>query len=86
MTQDGAPLHYATGVQNWLNSTFNNKWIGRGGPVQWLPRSPNLTSCDYFLCGYFKEQVFQTSVDNADELRRRITAACETISPEILTQ
>ena len=36
MQYDGAPPHYAL-------------WIGRGGPVAWPPRSPDLTSPDYFL-------------------------------------
>ncbi|KOX67910.1 hypothetical protein WN51_08147 [Melipona quadrifasciata] len=66
---DSAPLHYATGVRNWLNNTLNNKLIGRGG-------------CDFFLWGYLKEQIFQIPIANTNELRRKITAACKTISPE----
>ena len=27
-----------------MNGIFHEKWIGRGGPVAWLPRSPDLTS------------------------------------------
>ncbi|KOX68958.1 hypothetical protein WN51_07131, partial [Melipona quadrifasciata] len=49
-------------------------------------RSPDLTSCDFFLWRYLKEQVFQTPIDNTDELRRRIIIACKTISPETLAE
>ncbi|PNF27274.1 hypothetical protein B7P43_G05160, partial [Cryptotermes secundus] len=31
--------------------------IGRGGPVTWSPRSPDLTPLDYFLWGYVKNSV-----------------------------
>ena len=39
---DGAPAHYSIEVRNYLNETLDNKWIGRGGPVPWPPRSPDL--------------------------------------------
>lgn len=47
--QDGAPAHFRLDVRRWLNETMPN-WIGRGGPVQWPPRSPDLTPLDFF-CG-----------------------------------
>ena len=31
-----------------MNEIFDEKWIGGGGPVAWPPRSPDLTSPDYF--------------------------------------
>jgi hypothetical protein len=45
---DGAPPHFSIDVRNHLNMTFRNRWIGRGGPVQWPPRSPDMTSLDFF--------------------------------------
>ncbi len=47
--QDGAPVHYALDVRAWLDSKFKNRWIGRRGPINWPPRSPDLTPCDFFL-------------------------------------
>ncbi len=32
-----------------LNKKFPNKWIGRGGPFSWPPRSPDLTPLNFFL-------------------------------------
>ena len=48
--QDGAPPHYSLEVRNWLNEKFPGKWIGRRGPIEWAPRSPDLTPPIYF-CG-----------------------------------
>ena len=49
MQHDGAPPHYALCSRQVMNEIFDNKWIGRGGPVAWPPCSPDLTSPDYFL-------------------------------------
>ena len=49
--QDGAPAHFHNGVRNYLNVQFPNRWIGRNGPVAWPPRSPNMTSLDFFFLG-----------------------------------
>lgn len=45
---DGAPPHYSRAVRRHLNTEFPNKWIGRGGPVGWPARSPDLTKPDFF--------------------------------------
>ena len=39
---DGALSHYFRHVMQHLNDTFPNRWIGRGGTINWLPRSPDL--------------------------------------------
>ena len=47
MQHDGAPHHYALCSKQVMIEIFNEMWIGRGGPVAWPPRSPDLTSPDY---------------------------------------
>lgn len=47
---DGAPAHYAANVRNFLNEQFPNRWIGRGGEINWPARSPDMTPLDFF-CG-----------------------------------
>ena len=47
--QDGAPPHFAVDVRHFLDKTFPGRWIGRGGPIRWAPRSPDLTPLDFFL-------------------------------------
>ena len=51
--QDGAPPPWHNLVRDWLNDV-TDLWIGRHGPddrayLQWPPRSPDLTPCDFFL-------------------------------------
>lgn len=37
--QDGAPSHFARILTNFLNLTYEQRWIGRDGYVAWPPRS-----------------------------------------------
>ena len=41
---------------SFLNVTFPNRWIGRGGPTPWPPRSPDITPLDLFLWRYVKDK------------------------------
>lgn len=76
---DGHPAHFSLRVRNFLNEHFFNRWIGRGGPQAWPPRSPDLTPLDYYLWGDMKRMVYATEVDTREQLRNRIIAASELI-------
>ena len=54
--QDGAPGHRAEDVTAWLTEFFREMVISLYREVEWPPRSPDLTPCDFFLCGYLKER------------------------------
>jgi len=54
---DGAPPHYTRHVREYLNESFRNRWLGRGGPVAWPPTSPDITPLDYYLWGHIKTLV-----------------------------
>jgi hypothetical protein len=41
--QDGGPPHFHRDVTTFLDETFPGRWVGRGGPTAWPPRSPDLT-------------------------------------------
>ena len=74
MQHGGAPPHYAPCSRQVMNEIFDEKWIGRGGSVAWLPRSPDLTSPDYFLWGFDKNRVMAvapTTIDDMKEIIRR---------------
>ena len=45
--QDGAPPHYARIVRDRLNAVFPDRWMGRRGPLEWPPRSPDLSPMDF---------------------------------------
>lgn len=85
LQQDGAPPHSTRRITEWLNENFPNRWIGRFGPVSWPPRSPDLTSCDFFLWGYMKNLVYSEPIDNLQQLRRRVENAAAHIrnNPDI---
>lgn len=48
--QDGAPAHRLIVVRNLLRELFGNRVVALNHPVEWPPRSPDLTPCDFF-CG-----------------------------------
>ncbi|GFY22382.1 hypothetical protein TNCV_2176431, partial [Trichonephila clavipes] len=45
---DGAPTYFSTDMCTYLNDTFGVQWIGNDGRVPWPPRSPDISSLDYF--------------------------------------
>ncbi|GFT11492.1 transposable element Tcb2 transposase [Trichonephila clavipes] len=52
--QDGATCHTARATIDLLKDTFGDCLSSRFGPVNWPPRSCDLTPLDYFLWGYAK--------------------------------
>ncbi|GFT47915.1 uncharacterized protein TNCV_902931 [Trichonephila clavipes] len=56
--QDGATCHTARATIDLLKDTFGDHLISRFGPVNWPPRSCDLTPLDYFLWGYVKSLVY----------------------------
>ncbi|GFW49848.1 transposable element Tc1 transposase [Trichonephila clavipes] len=74
--QDGATCHTARASIDLLKDTFGDRLISRFGPVNWPPRSCDLTPLDYFLWGYVKSLVYvdkpQTLVHLEDNIRRVI--------------
>ncbi|XP_076237366.1 uncharacterized protein LOC143181061 [Calliopsis andreniformis] len=76
---DGAPAHFGRSVREFLNNTYEDRWIGRLGPVAWPPRSPDLTPLDFFLWEYVKQKVYGVEIESVDMLRDRIQNAFEEI-------
>lgn len=81
--QDGAAAHFACLVRQYLDIVFPNRWIGRLGPIEWPPRSPDLTPLDYFLWGFLKDKVFRTTPENILEMENRILENCQIIEKEM---
>ena len=85
--QHGAPPHFARIVINYLDGQFNRKLTGKGGPIVWPARSPDLTPCDYFLWGDVKEGVYvEGRICKAEfsTLVPTLTAICYKILSRIL--
>jgi hypothetical protein len=81
---DGAPPHFACVARERLNELFEDRWIGRGGPVPWPARSPDLNPMDFFLWGHVKSVVYNTPPASMAELQQRISVACGTIPNAML--
>lgn len=56
--QDGALPHYSRAVCEYLDETFPVKWTGQRGPIDWPPRSPDLTPVDFFSFGEYSRIKF----------------------------
>lgn len=67
--QDGAPAHNYRGTYQLLSTFFNAQWIGTNGPIQWPPRSPDMTPLDFFLWGYLKGQIYKQRYENVNALK-----------------
>ncbi|KAJ4441239.1 hypothetical protein ANN_11090 [Periplaneta americana] len=52
---------------------------GRGGPIPWPPRSPDLNPLDFYLWDHLKSLVYSSPVPNLESLRNRIVACSEDI-------
>ncbi|GFU86735.1 uncharacterized protein TNCV_4303851 [Trichonephila clavipes] len=76
LQQDGATCHTARATIDLLKDTLGDRLISRFGPVNWPPRSCDLTPLDYFLWGYVKSLVYadkpQTLDHSEDNIRRVI--------------
>ena len=86
MQDDGAPPHCALCSRQVINEIFEEKWIGRGGPVDWPPRSPDLTSPYYFLWGFVKERVMAEAPTTPIDVKERIRRTFTEITPKILAE
>ena len=82
--QDGAPPHFGKTVRDWLDETFPDRWMGRRGPIEWPPRSPDLTPCDFFLWGFLKSQVYAGKPSTIAELKTLIEEAINNIEQDVI--
>ncbi|GFW62831.1 hypothetical protein TNCV_4451801 [Trichonephila clavipes] len=64
--------------------TFGDRLISRFGPVNWPPRSCDLTPLDYFLWGYVKSLVYADKPQTLDHLEDNIRRVIADIRPQML--
>ncbi|GFW93563.1 putative DD41D transposase [Trichonephila clavipes] len=82
--QDGATCHTARATIDLLKDTFGDRLISRFGPVNWPPRSCDLTPLDYFLWGYVKSLVYADKPQKLDHLEDNIRRVISDIRPQML--
>ncbi|GFU48879.1 short stature homeobox protein [Trichonephila clavipes] len=67
-----------------LKDTFGDLLISRFGPVNWPPRSCDLTPLDYFQWGYVKSLVHADKPQTLDYLEDNIHRVIADIRPQML--
>ncbi|GFV30322.1 putative transposable element [Trichonephila clavipes] len=82
--QDGATCHTARAPIDLLKDTLGDRLISRFGPVNWPPRSCDLTPLDYFLWGYVKSLVYADKPKMLDHLEDNIRRVIADIRPQML--
>ncbi|GFW07602.1 DUF4817 domain-containing protein [Trichonephila clavipes] len=82
--QDGATCHTARATIDLLKDTFGDRLISRLGPVNWPPRSCDLTPLDYFLWSYVKSLVYADKPQTLDHLEDNIHRVIADIRPQML--
>ncbi|GFT53243.1 uncharacterized protein K02A2.6 [Trichonephila clavipes] len=82
--QDGVTCHTARATIDLLKDTFGDRLISRFGPVNWPPRSCDLTPLDYFLWDYVKSLVYEDKPQTFDHLEDNIRRVIADIRPQTL--
>jgi len=82
--QDGATPHTARLSIDVLRRMFPGRVISRFGDTPWPPRSPNLTTCDFFLWGYLKSHVYTHKPRTLSDLKEAIREEVATIDREMV--
>lgn len=80
--QDGATPHYTLAARQFLDKQLNGRWIGRRGPIEWPARSPDLTTCDFWLWAYLRQKIYPTAgflYPNLNQLEQSIAEEMERI-------
>lgn len=79
--QDGATCHTSNESMELIASFFDDRIISRN---LWPPRSPDLTTPDFFLWGYLKDRVYATRPQTLDDLKHNITQEIQAIDNRVL--
>ena len=67
-----------------LNRELPNRWIGRDGSIEWPPRSPDLTICDFWLWSHIREHVYRERPQTMQDLAAKIVEAFENIDTDMI--
>ena len=61
---------------------FHHHVIALRHDIEWPPRSPDLTPCDYFLWGYLKSKVYIKPPESIDDLKNKRSVAIESLKQD----
>ncbi|GFX47540.1 putative transposase [Trichonephila clavipes] len=78
------PQRYTRATIDLLKDTFGDRLISRFGPVNWPPRTCDLTPLDYFLWGYVKSLVYADKPQTLDHSEEKIRRVIADMRPQML--
>ena len=78
--QDGATSHTARVTIDLLKVKFDERVISINGPLEWPPRSCDLTPLDFFLWDHFKSLVYANKPATLDDLKDNIQREIANVS------
>ncbi|KAJ4448869.1 hypothetical protein ANN_00260 [Periplaneta americana] len=61
-----SPSNFLLSVRRYLNRRYDQRWMGRGGPV---PRSLDLNPLDFYVWGFARSLVYTTGITIPEELQ-----------------
>jgi len=84
--QDGATAHTSNQSMTAVRNMFPGQLISRFGDVSWPPRSPDLSTCDFFPLGYLKSRVNAHNPRTLNDLKEAIRQEIRPIYRQLLAQ
>ena len=81
--QDGATSQTARITIDLLKGKFGERVTSRNGPVEWPPRSCDLTPLDFFLLGHIKSLVYANKPATLDDLKDKIQREIDNVPVEM---
>ncbi|GFY03788.1 uncharacterized protein TNCV_430371 [Trichonephila clavipes] len=81
---NGATYDTARATIDLLEDMFGDRLISLFGPVNWPPRSCDLTPLDHFLWGYVKSLVYADKPQTRDHLEDNIRRVIANIQRQML--
>ena len=82
--QDGATAHTSRCSLSLLREMFPGHAISLRVDIGWPPRSPDLTTSDFFLWSYLKAKVYDQRPETLEALKEAIRQEIVAITPEII--
>jgi len=84
--QDGASIHRALKVRQFVDKVCEKGWIGIGSSrMKWPGYSPDLTPCDYGLWAYILPRVIRRGATTRAQLKEFIEEEFESIPSEVIS-
>jgi len=69
-----------------IRNMFPGHLISRFGDVSWPPRSPDRSTCDFFLWGYLKSRVYTHKPRTLNDLKEAIRQEICSINRQLLAR